>query len=177
MEFCTDCHNELTQTNWFPSLREQRRRLCKDCSRTRNRHWRLSHPHETHQQSRRHYAKHREKMLLAKKLWDAKNRPKISLRDKKKHLERRRDVIQAYGGKCSCCDDMHQEFLTIDHINGDGKTHRQQLKSRAQAHLYRYLQKENYPKDGFRLLCYNCNMARAHYGYCPHKPEQFFFMP
>ena len=31
-----------------------------------------------------------------------------------------------------------------------------------------YLKKNNYP-DGFQVLCWNCNLGRAHYGVCPHK--------
>jgi radical SAM protein with 4Fe4S-binding SPASM domain len=31
------------------------------------------------------------------------------------------------------------------------------------------LKNNNYPKDLFRLLCHNCNMARGCYGYCPHE--------
>lgn len=29
---------------------------------------------------------------------------------------------------------------------------------------------QGYPKDRYRLLCYNCNCAIGARGYCPHKP-------
>src|SRR5271157_814021 len=32
----------------------------------------------------------------------------------------RQQVIEMYGGKCACCDEAHQEFLQVDHVNGDG---------------------------------------------------------
>ncbi len=66
-------------------------------------------------------------------------------------------VIKGYGGKCQCpggCKVREPEFLTIDHINNDGSTDRS-------SNLYRRLIKAGFPKDRYRLLCYNCNLARA----------------
>ncbi len=28
--------------------------------------------------------------------------------------------------------------------------------------------KDNYPKNDFRILCWNCNCSRGFSGYCPH---------
>ena len=72
--------------------------------------------------------------------------------------------------KCACCGETHIEFLTIDHIHGGGRKHREEVgfgKS-----FYRWLIKNNFPK-GFQVLCYNCNCAKGHFGYCPHKREMF----
>lgn len=69
---------------------------------------------------------------------------------------------------CSCCNENHYEFLTIDHINGGGVQHRKELKAQKTSQdIYRYLIKNNFP-DGYRVLCYNCNCCLGHYGYCPH---------
>lgn len=78
-------------------------------------------------------------------------------------------IIEQYGGKCECCEETAFEFLTIDHINKDGAKHRKQI---GRSKLYRWLVKNNYPKDNFRLLCMNCNFAQGIYGYCPHKKEK-----
>lgn len=76
-------------------------------------------------------------------------------------------VIEAYGGRCECCGESGPEFLTIDHINGDGNEHR---KAGLRGwRLYQWLAKRGYPKDAFRLLCLNCNFARGQFGECPHK--------
>lgn len=77
-------------------------------------------------------------------------------------------VIKEYGGKCQCpnCDVNIPDFLTIDHINNDGKHHR--LKVLKLSNIYIWLVKNNFPRDGFQLLCYNCNMAKGHHGSCPH---------
>ena len=47
--------------------------------------------------------------------------------------------------------------LWREKVHGDG--HR----------FYRWLQKNNYPKNNFRILCFNCNVAKYRCGICPHK--------
>lgn len=76
------------------------------------------------------------------------------------------DVITNYGGKCECCGETKIEFLTIDHRDNDGAAHRKKL---GKILFYRWLRRMRYPKDGFRLLCINCNFALGMYGYCPHQ--------
>ena len=73
-------------------------------------------------------------------------------------------MIEAYGGKCTCCGETIFEFLTIDHIDG-----REPSDQRRGKHLYLYLKKLGWPQDRFRLLCFNCNAARGQWGYCPHE--------
>ena len=74
-------------------------------------------------------------------------------------------VINAYGGKCVCCGETEPHFLSIDHIDGGGRAHRREIGN----HLYQWLIKNNFPKDNFQLLCYNCNCAKGHFGECPHE--------
>jgi len=78
------------------------------------------------------------------------------------------DMIEAYGGKCQCCGEGEPGFLTIDHVNGNGNKHRQQLKLGGWS-FYLWLKKQGYPKGEYRLLCYNCNCSSHHLGECPHK--------
>lgn len=61
------------------------------------------------------------------------------------------------------------QFLTIDHINGDGWQHRQIEGIQPGTQLYRWLKRNGFPKDRFQLLCFNCNCAKSIYGVCPHK--------
>jgi hypothetical protein len=72
---------------------------------------------------------------------------------------------------CACpgCGESRFEFLTIDHINGNGNKHRK-ITGRG-SHFYLWLARNNFP-DGFRVLCYNCNCSRGHLGYCPHEREK-----
>lgn len=83
-------------------------------------------------------------------------------------------VLQAYGGpepRCECCGENTYEFLSIDHINGEGNRHRQEI---GRGSLYPWLKRQGYP-SGFRVLCHNCNQAIGHYGYCPHHAESLGF--
>ena len=84
---------------------------------------------------------------------------------KRRRESNRAIVVSAYGGKCECCGETHPEFLSIDHVNKDGSAHR---KSVPTSRIYRWLIVNNFPQ-GFRLLCYNCNMSIAFYGKCPHQ--------
>lgn len=87
----------------------------------------------------------------------------------KEYRERLKDeVFSAYGGSvCSCCGEAHKEFLTIDHINGDGADHRREI-GKSTYKLLLWLKKSGYPK-GFHVLCMNCNFSYGMKGYCPHK--------
>lgn len=76
-------------------------------------------------------------------------------------------MIEAYGGKCSCCGETQFEFLTIEHINRDGAKHRREIGGSKR--IYQWLKDNNYPKEGFTVLCFNCNAASFYYGECPHK--------
>lgn len=96
---------------------------------------------------------------------------RLSILDRKKAHDRKikKAVVEAYGSKCECCGETMIEFLTIDHINGDGFLHRRKVgKGRR---IYADLLKAGCPKDNYRLLCFNCNITRGFYGYCPHHPE------
>lgn len=76
-------------------------------------------------------------------------------------------VVEAYGGKCSCCDEADPYFMTIDHVYGGGRKHFSEINAKG-SDFYRWLKKNDFPKDDYRLLCYNCNCSFGNYGYCPH---------
>jgi hypothetical protein len=79
------------------------------------------------------------------------------------------EVMAAYGGKCECCGEKHIEFLTIDHVEGDGAAHRARCgKGRK---IYADIKRQGFPKDKYRCLCFNCNITLGFYGYCPHNPD------
>ncbi len=68
----------------------------------------------------------------------------------------RLEVLNHYSpGKlcCAICGEDHQEFLCIDHINGGGKKHRESIKGA----YWSSFKRKGWP-EGFRVLCYNCNL-------------------
>lgn len=114
---------------------------------------RQRHPDKVRARKRKNYWKHRDTELARSKTWYRKN----------KDL-----VIQHYGGnppKCSCCFTSIREFLTIEHKNGGGTAHRKNIGA---GNLPYFLVKNNFP-DGYDVLCYNCNCAKAISKICPHK--------
>jgi hypothetical protein len=76
-------------------------------------------------------------------------------------------LIEAYGGKCSCCGESHYAFLTIEHINHDGKLDGQKFGRGTQ--FYRHLRRLGWPKEGLTLFCMNCNWATRYGSLCPHR--------
>jgi len=58
------------------------------------------------------------------------------------------EVIEAYGGKCQCpggCDVTDPDFLTVDHVLGDGAKHRKESGLVGSA-IYSWLRRENFQK-------------------------------
>ena len=97
-----------------------------------------------------------------------------SKRGRIKNRNKKIEVINAYGNKCKCCNEKRIEFLTIDHMKGNGKKHRKEIKAGGTG-LYSFLIKNKFPKNlGLRVLCMNCNWSIGHYGYCPHKKIKEF---
>ena len=82
--------------------------------------------------------------------------------NKEDYQKRKHAVIDAYGGKCVCCGEKHATFLTIDHIYNDGYLHRSEKGRFTGVHIYRWLEKNGFPKGRVQLLCYNCNGAKQH---------------
>lgn len=121
---------------------------------------------------------------MARKCSDCKNsHPAVSFYGKSKRCttcqktymtnyraQNRLDALIAYGGPtptCSCpgCDESRLPFLTIDHINHGGRKHRQEVHGPTGGAIFLWLKKHKYP-DGYRVMCYNCNVARRD-GQCP----------
>lgn len=65
-------------------------------------------------------------------------------------------VLNHYIPTCACCGEKQLEFLTIDHLHGNGNIHRKKM---TKPNIYEYLVKNNYP-EGFQILCFNCNFVK-----------------
>lgn len=93
-----------------------------------------------------------------KKKWQATCRRNIKV-----------EVLTYYGGgsaKCKCCGEAAVEFLTLDHVAGDGNIERRN--GWRAGRLWYRLKREGFP-PGYRVLCFNCNCARGAFGTCPHE--------
>lgn len=104
-------------------------------------------------------------------MWQKEYNQRLEVKERQK--QKKLEVLSHYSdGKleCACCGEDVYEFLSIDHIGGGGNAHRKALK-RGGYSFYYWLKKNGYP-PGFRVLCYNCNLARGFYGYCPHEKKK-----
>lgn len=154
---CSGCGKEkpLEQFSRDANGKEGRRSTCKECCSA---------------YGKSHYRANLDKAKSQHKEWASKNRQRSNARVNNWRAKLRSEVVAAYGGKCSCCGESHVEFLAIDHIHGGGRRHRQSTKT-STGTFYLWLKRGGFPKEDFRLLCHNCNMAIGIYGYCPHQKE------
>jgi len=100
-----------------------------------------------------------------KRIWNAKSyakRKAIVKLEVLTHYSKERSPV------CKCCGEKNIEFLGIDHVKGKGSKHRKELGLTGGINFYRWLKRKHYP-EGYRVLCYNCNLSRGFFGYCPHK--------
>jgi len=86
-------------------------------------------------------------------------------------------AMQHYSGAerpfCSCCGEDIYEFLALDHIDGNGNTHRATVcgTKKGGTRFFAWLSKNGYP-PGFQVLCFNCNQAKGAFGECPHQRQR-----
>ena len=122
------------------------------------------------QRDRRDYVKHAATRRGRQSRYYADNRAAILERHRLGVRALKQEVVAAYGGKCECCGETRIEFLTIDHRDGSGAKHRSQVgKGRG---VYTDLKRRGFPQGPYRCLCFNCNISRGFYGYCPHHPGE-----
>lgn len=72
------------------------------------------------------------------------------------------DIIEHYTRgrmKCKFCGISDMEVLTLDHINGKGRKHREDIGGSGV--FYNWIIRENFP-EGFQVLCRNCNTIKMH---------------
>jgi predicted restriction endonuclease len=147
----------------------------KEQKAVKTRIWLKSHADLINARRRAKYAtdpQMREDYKELARRWAKDNRIRKNETQRARNQAIRKEVIAAYGSKCSCpgCDVNYEEFMTIDHINGRSNVaHRKNL---AGDKLYWWLKKNGFPKEDFRLMCFNCNACRGFHGYCPHERER-----
>ena len=90
------------------------------------------------------------------------------------------EILEAYGGKnpiCSCpgCDESRIEFLCIDHLNGGGSQHKQNIADRighgdkskvGSGQIRADLKRLGFPPI-VQILCHNCNSVKSDKKACP----------
>lgn len=168
---CLDCGIDILAT---PSAKR-----CRDCNHKKRNTESLSRAKRLHDSGVCYCGRPLAKgYTRCEACHDSATRTRNKHRDKKNAQTReylrglRTKALEAYGNKCACCGESHQEFLAIDHIGGWGKNHRNEKGVRILGTaLYLELKRKQYP-EGFRVLCHCCNGSLGYYGYCPHERER-----
>lgn len=151
---------EVSNFYRFTESRDGYRPSCKTCEE-KEAHYYRQNP-EVKQRINKYHREYRSRPGNKAKhnRWNYESRRKLRLL-----------VLSKYGNKCSCCKDKNEEFLTLDHINGDGAIHRKRI--RGSSNLYSDIKRMEFPRDKFRILCFNCHISHTHRGYCPHERGKY----
>lgn len=123
---------------------------------------------------RNRYDANQQAIRERRKKLSPKHLAKNAQRERERYSILRLELISAYGSACACCGESEPLFLELDHSNGDGAAHRRAIGRGAKA-CYSWLKRRGYPRDGFQLLCANCNQGRKRNGgTCPHEADPVF---
>lgn len=135
-----------------------RRHECHECYKQRHRSYYRIKPDEYKERANR-----RRQELLGDPAFLAKK----SRYNKQWNVGNRDIVLNHYGAVCKCCEEAEYRFLTIDHIDENGKEMRKIHGSGNS--FYRWIIKNDFPND-LQVLCFNCNIGRSlNGGKCPHE--------
>lgn len=119
--------------------------------------------------STKYAQENRDRVLKKCRQYYYANKEKSNNRNKERNKAIRKAIFDHYGGKCICCGEIEDTFLTIDHINNDGNVQRKTQSSGGM--FYRWIMKNNYP-DNLQILCWNCNHGKYKIGMCPHQMKE-----
>ena len=158
----SDAEREASRQRHLAQTREwQRRRRNDPIERERDReHTRSYYPTLT--------AEARLKHAETTRAWKQSHRERVNELNRAERYRTRKRVLDFYGdSRCACCGETTEQFLAIDHIDGNGNEHRRSIGRTAGMNFYRWLVKQDFP-PGYRVLCHNCNWAFGHYGSGPH---------
>jgi hypothetical protein len=169
--------NKEKCTKYFNEHREEDRARCK--------RYYLAHREEIIARTSKYAQEHKEKIKEYRKEYNKrdyrkqqtlgyriKNRDKIRLQSREHNRRIKYEVLSYYSVEdipiCEGClkkgnrtTDLN--LLTIDHIYGDGAKHCKEIGGGGRV-LYAWLKHNNYP-EGYRVLCFGCNLHRRRQGY------------
>jgi hypothetical protein len=88
---------------------------------------------------------------------------------RRRNREVRQELLARLGNACRCCGERTPEFMTLDHVQNDGYLERMTV---SPSTMYLRILKSAVVDRRYQLLCWNCNMAKAKYGLCPHQARR-----
>ena len=141
-----------------------RRHTCKVCRVAYFTGWAAESRAHLQEYRREYHKKNRKEIILRVNKWVKANRSKRRKNALAYYYRLQDQAIMAYGGYvCNWCGITEPLVLCIDHVNNDGKKHREELGALGGHKFYKWLKDREYPK-GFQVLCMNCNHAKYRNG-------------
>ena len=126
--------------------------ITRDVNNRRQKRWRVANLERARAGANRRYAANPQTALT---------------QVKSRAVQLKTEVLARYGTVCACCSTS--EYLSIDHVDGDGAAHRLELYGHAQkgggAQFYLWLKSNGYP-DGYQILCRRCNRSKGDGDHC-----------
>jgi RNA polymerase-binding transcription factor DksA len=117
--------------------------------------------------ARQYKADHQDEIALYYREWYAQNRDRKLALLAAGYDELRAAVFGHYGCCCACCGITAD--LTIDHVDGTGAQHRQELFGKPRGvggvRFYKWLVEQEFP-EGYQVLCRSCNSSKRRGGRC-----------
>jgi hypothetical protein len=130
--------------------------------RESDRRYRAANPESVRESQRRRREANRETIRESSRRYREAHRKEIAEHDHERHESIRAAVFDHYGRSCQCCGAADQ--LTIDHVNGGGAEHREELFGKGRAAgstaMYLWLIRNGFP-PGFQPLCRPCNRSKG----------------
>lgn len=111
------------------------------------------------EQMRRGYQANRETRLEQGREYYQENLDVVRGRVRDRADRLRAQVFGHYGASCACCG--RTDDLSIDHVDGNGHEHREEIFGRqgGGAEFYHWLIKHGFP-EGYQTLCRPCNQSK-----------------
>lgn len=163
---CSKCGNvkPLDQFTRDRAKRDGHRNSCRDCEHERDRQRYQADREAKLGYQKRYYQEHTAERLGYAWLYREDNSERVKGRERRYYEGLRAAVYNHYGYVCACPGCGATEDLTIDHVNGDGASHRLELFGRAQSNgggsrWYRWLIGQGFPSD-YQTLCRPCNASK-----------------
>lgn len=164
---CRLMSERICNSSWCSNVLPPERKTprCSECDRHYRQEWLKRQDPEQVKASKRDIAQ----------AYYERNKERYRALKREQRAQLRNEMLDAYGAVCSCCGESERAFLTLEHINRDGKAHRMSLTGTNNSvwsnNVYADLKRREWPRDGYTLHCYNCNNASWKLGVCPHKEK------
>ena len=139
---------------------EKTRLICKLCVAERRKARYAKDPEANRVSVNKWRSEHREDARKIVSKCYEKNKDKYLPKAAARRRETRLACLRAYSAdvRCAFCGEQHDQFLCLDHIDGGGTKHRDEVGTGS--NFYRWIVENNYP-PGFRVLCHNCNFKHG----------------